>query len=145
MKELLKIDDVFEGLNIINLKGVEQFTLTIVDWNDSLELIEFVWDGTKKHQKIMKQEPQIWSSATLYDREVKKLRKDWFEDWQKENDFTQENILKFHHTAGVGDKQIDVMMDRKVGGTVSVTSIQRKNKELHFIYEDVLTRKVTVI
>jgi len=135
VKNLLKVDDISYGLKNIDLKGVEQFTLTIVDWNDGLKLIEFVWDGTKKHQKIMKQEPQIWSSSTLYDREVKKLRKDWFEDWQKATEFTQENILKFHHTAGIGDKQIDIMMDRGAGGTVSITSVKKNNDDVLMDYE----------
>ena len=137
VKELLKIDDINDGLKNIDLQGVEQFTLTIVDWNNNLELIEFVWDGTKKHQKIMKQEPCIWSSSTLYDRSVKKLRKDWFADWQKENEFTQKNILKFHHTAGIGDKQIDVLMDRNAGGTVSITSVQKKDATVSMDYESI--------
>jgi len=137
VKELLKVDDIYDGLRSIDLEGVEQFTLTIVDWNNNLELIEFVWDGTKKHQKIMKQEPQIWSSATLYDREVKKLRKDWFEDWQNDNDFTQKNSLEFHHTAGIGDKQIDVLMDRGAGGTVSITSVVKRNLKVLMDYEEI--------
>lgn len=138
VKELLKVDDIFNGLKNIDLKGVEQFTLTIVDWNNELKLIEFVWDGMKKHQKIMKQEPQIWSSATLYDREVKRLRKEWFEDWQKATEFTQENILKFHHTAGIGDKQIDVMMDRGAGGTASITSVMKNEATVSMGYQAII-------
>lgn len=130
VKELLKVDDIFEGLNVIDLVGVEQFTLTIVDWNNELQLIEFVWDSVKKHLKKMKQEPHIWSSSTLYDAEVKKLREEWFSNWQHANDFTQENILNFHKTAGVGDKRIDVLMDRKLGGTVSITSIKKNHNNL---------------
>lgn len=137
VKELLKVDEIRKGLNEIELIGVEQFTLTIVDWNDGLELLEFVWDGMKKHLKKMKQEPHIWSSSTLYDRSVKKLRRDWFEDWQKGNKLTQENILKFHHTAGIGDAQIDVMMDRKMGGTVSITSVKKINSEVSMDYEEI--------
>ncbi len=135
VKELLKVDDIKIGLENIDLNGVEQFTLTIVDWNDELQLIEFVWDGKKKHLKKMKQEPHIWSSSTLYDDEIKKLREEWFSNWQHANDFTQENILSFHKTAGVGDKRIDVMMDRKLGGTVSITSIKKEGKSLKTEYQ----------
>ena len=137
VKELLKADEILDALKSVDLKGVEQFTLTIVDWNDTLQLIEFVWDGTKKYLKKMKQEPQIWSSSTLYDREVKKLRKNWFEDWQKNNDFTQKNILKFHHTAGIGDKHIDVLMDRNTVGTVSITSVKKEKDEILMTYESI--------
>ena len=44
VKELLKVDNIRKGLNEVDLKDVEQFTLTIVDWNNDLELIEFVWE-----------------------------------------------------------------------------------------------------
>ncbi len=136
VKELLKVNDVRIGLDKIDLNGVEQFTLTIVDWNKSLELIEFVWDGSQKHLKKMSQKPHIWSSSTLYDNSVKQLRVNWFEAWQHSNDFSRENILKFHKSAGIGDPNIDVMMDRKVGGTVSITSVKMENKKLSIEYKD---------
>jgi len=138
VKELLKIDDIHKGLSTINLVDVEQFTLTIVDWNNLLELIEFVWDGQKKHIKKLPQEPHIWSSSTLYDESVKQLRCNWFTDWQKTTQFSQEKILEFHHNAGVGDPNIDVIMDRKVGGTVSITSLKKENKGIVISYEDIL-------
>ncbi len=137
VKELLKADEIRKGIKEIDLTEVEQFTLTIVDWNEGLGLLEFVWDGEKKHLKKMKQEPQIWSSSTLYDKSIKKLRKEWFADWQKENEFVQENILKFHHTAGIGDPTIDVMMDRGAGGTVSITSVLKENKVVSMDYENI--------
>ena len=145
VKELLKADDIRIGLNQVDLIGVEQFTLTIVDWNDSLKLLEFVWDGSKKHIKLMSQEPHIWSSSTLYDESIKQLRRDWFATWQKENDITQESILDFHHTAGVDDKCIDVMMDRGLGGTVSITSVKKKEDEINMLYEDVFTKETSEV
>lgn len=143
VKELLKADDIRKGLHEVDLEGVEQFTLTIVDWNNNLQLIEFVWDGNQKHIKDLPQEPQIWSSSTLYDEGVKQLRKDWFATWQKEHDFTKENILHFHKTAGVGDTNIDVLMNRGVGGTVSITNVRKRKNKIGMIYEDVKTHEKT--
>jgi len=142
VKELLKIDDIRKGLNNISLLNVEQFTLTVVDWNETLELLEFVWDGKEKHLKIMPQEPHIWSSSTLYDEGVKQLRQDWFAEWLNGAEISQENILKFHHSAGIGDPHIDLMMDRNLGGTVSITSIKKEQQNITMIYKDVLTKKV---
>lgn len=137
VKELLKVDDIRKGIKEIELTGVEQFTMVIVDWNDELELLEFVWDGEKKHLKKMKHESQIWSSSTLYDRSIKKMRKEWFSDWQEKNTFDQKNILEFHHTAGIGDSAIDIKMDRKVGGTVSITSVVKEDKKVSMKYESI--------
>lgn len=141
VKELLKTDDVRKGLNAIDLNGVEQFTLVIVDWNEALKLLEFVWDGEEKHLEVRKQKPRIWSSSTLYNADVKQLRWNWFEEWQNENETTQKNILKFHHKAGIGDPKIDIMMKREGGGTVSITSIKKQKDKLGMVYEDVREHK----
>ena len=137
VKDLLKVDDIYHGLETIDLKGVEPFTLTIVDWNSSLDLIEFVWDGTEKHFLNLPQQMHIWSSSTLYDQSTKLLRRGWFADWQKEKQLSQENILEFHHDAGIGDPHIDIFMDRKTVGTVSITSIRKQGKHITINYEDV--------
>lgn len=142
VKQLLKVDDIRKGLDEIELAGVEQFTLTIVDWNSEFELLEFVWDGVEKHQKKMPHKPAIWSSSTLYDKNIKQLRKDWFSEWQNENEINQKNILDFHHTAGIGDPRIDVLMDRKMGGTVSITSVKRVDGEISIEYEDTLVNRI---
>jgi len=138
VKDLLKSDYIHDELDSVDLIDVEQFTLAIVDWNKTLELIEFVWDGKKKHIKILPQKPHIWSSSTLYDESVKQLRRDWFANWQKDKVFTQKNILEFHHHAGVGDTNIDVIMDRGLGGTVSITSITKEQNTKTISYEDIL-------
>jgi len=141
VKELLKVHDLIKGLDAVDLIGVEQFTLIIVEWHNQLKLIEFVWDGDEKHTKIRTQEMHIWSSSTLYDTSVKQLRRDWFEEWQKENDLSQEAILEFHHNGGVGDQFIDVLMNRGMGGTVSITSVKKKDSELSMFYKDVSTQE----
>lgn len=155
VKELLKVDDLRNGLDAVVLENVEQFTLTIVDWHKEIELIEFVWDGTKKHIKLMSQEPHIWSSSTLYDKSAKQLRHEWFTKWQKNNvnlslstaletasiERAQKSILEFHHNAGVGDPFIDVLMNRGLGGTVSITSVKKENNQISMHYEDVFTKE----
>lgn len=143
VKELLKVDDILKGLNAIDLNEVEQFTLIIVAWNEKLKLLAFVWDGEEKHLKEIQNKPHIWSSSTLYDAYEKQLRREWFDKWQDEKEITQENILKFHHTAGIGDPNIDVMMDRAYDGTVSITSIKKEIDSLCMIYEDVRNQKRT--
>ena len=144
VKELLKVDDIRIGLNNIDLDNVEQFTLTIIDWNEKVELLEFVWDGKEKHLKKMSQEPHIWSSSTLYDESIKKLRRDWFVDWQNRSEISQAKILEFHHNAGIGDPHIDLLMDRKMGGTVSITSVIKRKNKISMSYEDIIHKDFKV-
>ena len=134
VKDLLKENDIFSALSEINLDNIEPFTLVIVDWNKKLQLIELVWDG-KKHIKKLKQENHIWSSSTLYDEEMKQLRRDWFADWKLNN--KKQDVLNFHHNAGVGDCTVDVIMKREKVGTVSITQVAKVNSKVSMDYEEI--------
>lgn len=146
VKELLKSENISDALTQIDLVDIEPFTLVIVDWNDGLELYEFVWTGEKKQLINIPQVPHIWSSSTLYDDATKNLRQEWFTQWQSGvSEYQQKKIINFHKTAGIGNPEIDVLMKREKGGTVSITSISRKKDKLHLIYEDMFTHEMTVI
>lgn len=136
VKEILKADETTAVLTNIDLKDIEPFTLVVVDWKEELTLFEFVWTGEKRHLINIPLVPQIWSSSTLYDDVTKKLREDWFANWQKNQvAFEQSEIIEFHKTAGNGDPKTNVLMKREGGGTVSITSFKRVDEELDFTYE----------
>ena len=145
VKDLLKQSEINSALSEIDLTGIEPFTLVIVDWNDSLQLIEFVWDGNTKHITELPQKMHIWSSSTLYDENMKKQRKSWFMEWQNNIcpkhldgdelfDFYLTRILNFHKNAGVGNPEIDVMMQREKVGTVSITQVSKKRNSVRMGY-----------
>ncbi len=148
VKDLLKKDTISSALSEIDLDNIEPFTLVIVDWNAStssatnskdstsnLQLLEFVWDGNKKHIKKLGQEKHIWSSSTLYDEEVKQLRRDWFSKWELKD--KKQDILDFHHKAGIGNSNIDVIMKREKVGTVSITQCIKINGKIKMDYEEI--------
>lgn len=132
--ELLKVEDINLGLKEIDLVDIEPFTLVIVEWDFKLFAFEFVWDGVQKHFRILSKEPQIWSSSTLYADEVKLKREKWFEAWRRETAMDRETLLEFHRTAGEGDQETDVLMLRKGGGTVSITSVAKTGSTLDMAY-----------
>lgn len=60
----------------IDLKGVEPFTLLMLDLIPKLQLTELRWDEHQKHIKVIDvTKSHIWSSATLYDNETRKKDK----------------------------------------------------------------------
>lgn len=140
VKDLLLAGNFLSVVEEKNLVGVEPFTTVIVEWKSEIVLRQLVWDGREKHLVKLPLKPRIWSSATLYDSEVRKMREEWFKNWQQNNDFTPKDILKFHKTAGIGDPFIDVMMDRKVGGTVSITSFALLSGKIDTFYEGIITK-----
>lgn len=145
VKDLLKADDITEACKTIDLENIEPFTLVIVEWDFKLFFFEFVWDGAVKHLKILPKEPHIWSSSTLYSDEMKQMRKDWFKTWLNDNrkqnsdlEKQKKNILHFHHVAGIGDPEIDVLMKRPEVGTVSITQVYKIEDEVNMDYKEIV-------
>ena len=135
--ELLKVEDINLGLKEIDLVDIEPFTLVIVEWDFEVFAFEFVWDGRRKHFRILPDEPHIWSSSTLYSDGIKAKRKKWFEVWRSGREMNRENLLEFHLSAGEGDPKTDVLMYRKGGGTVSITSVVKSGNSLDMAYHPI--------
>ncbi|WP_298418279.1 NRDE family protein [uncultured Kordia sp.] len=138
VKDFLATNTIQETVKIYNLNEIEPFTMVIVDWNNEIQLFEFVWDGTQKHfRKLSLIIPHIWSSSTLYTGEMKQLRREWFTDFQQKNELTAMSILDFHQNAGIGDPSIDAMMDRGIVKTISITQVEKKEDAITMKYLDV--------
>lgn len=134
VKELL-IAKIFEEQCLqIDLENIEPFTLVVVDWEEKMRLLEFVWDGYKRHLQELPWQPSIWSSSTLYTDDMKVLRKEWFREWFIGKRMTPENILDFHKYGGIGFPEVDVFMRREKVGTVSITQFVKNEERCEMIY-----------
>ena len=140
-KDILKSNNFISYVEDLELKNIEPFTLIILDWNNGLLLFELIWDETKKHFSKLKHEPKIWSSATLYSEASKINRKNLFNSWKQENEFTSKKILQFHHSEE-GDKEQSILMRRPNVETVSITSVKKQNTAIQLFYKDVVNNKI---
>ncbi len=105
-------------------KGIEPFTLILYDGS---ELAELRWDVNEtKHLKVLDSlKPQIWSSATLYDSNVREWREQVFQKWlSKSRHIDLGAIQILHQFSSKGDPENDFVMNRngKVM-TVSITNL----------------------
>lgn len=132
--ELLAAENLSDTLSSIDLEGIEPFTLVLVEWEESMCLREFVWDGSLKHLKELPLEPRIWSSSTLFDEDMRDLRRGWFDSWKSESVLSPAAILNFHKHAGEGDDQVGVVLRREHVGTVSITQFV-KREDVRVAYE----------
>lgn len=140
VKTILTANDVETYIADVDLTNIEPFTIVLVDWGASLQTFELVWDGKQKHFSELDQEPKIWSSSTLYTQEDKELRKKWFADWLKNQDeFNEDEILKFHHNSEIGTSENSLKMKRSYVETVSITSVKKINTEVTMNYESLLS------
>lgn len=142
LRDLLVANTIVDVIKKYDLTNIEPFTLVIADWNLDLKFYELVWDGLAKHFKELPLEPKIWSSSTLYSEEKKQLRLDWFNHFNAENELEANSVLEFHKTAGVGNADFDVVMDRGFVKTTSITQIIKEEDVLTMRFENMLTSEV---
>jgi hypothetical protein len=133
-----------------DFKGIEPFTLLVRRFGGNTPgragstFDELRWDGDHLHHTPLDPDmPAIWSSVTLYSAEVIHQRKQWFEQWLKgKPKFTIASALNFHKTAGTGNIQNDILMNRdNVVKTVSISSIFRSPLRHEFYYEDMVEKR----
>ncbi|UJH91073.1 hypothetical protein LZ575_20825 [Antarcticibacterium sp. 1MA-6-2] len=142
VKELLCAVDIDSALMEYYLEGIEPFIIILVDWSDNLRFIEFVWDGNLRHIQELPLEAHIWSSSPLYDEAMRQSRLKWFKDFLK-TEASSENLLKFHHSGGEGNPEVDLIMDRGFVKTQSITQIINFQHYTKMVYEDLTTGIIT--
>ncbi|WP_073321570.1 NRDE family protein [Aquimarina spongiae] len=145
VKDLLEAEDLENAIATYNLKGIEPFTIVAANWSADLLLLELVWDGKKKHVRKLEKETHIWSSSTLYTKEMKNIREDWFGTFEEENVLSSDTLLDFHKNAGVGDKDVDLQIDRGFLKTRSITQVVKNEEELSMRYENLQDSEVSTI
>ncbi len=137
--------EFFSGLN---LARVEPFTVVSIEYTNSSvqDFTEFVWDGQNKHfRQLNSNSPYIWSSVTLYNEEHRRMRKEWFVKFYKENKatLTPERILNFHSGKHTKNDAVNVVMQREGGlKTVSITQVTPDDKKLKMQYTDLVNHSL---
>ncbi len=145
VKDLLEANDLEKAILDYNYKGVEPFTIVAANWKSDLLFFELVWDGEQKHFRKLEKETHIWSSSTLYTKDVKALRKKWFTIFKRENNLTPDTLLDFHKNAGIGDKNKDLQIDRGFLKTRSITQIIKTEEELSMRYENLQNKEISTV
>jgi len=134
-KDFMIANNITETIETYNLENIEPFTIVIVDWNLNLKFYELVWDGESKHFSELPLEPKIWSSSTLYNPLMREERLQWFEGFKSQNVINSETLSNFHKTAGEGNNDYGVIMNRGFVKTTSITQIEKQNETIAMRYE----------
>lgn len=135
-KEFMSAEDIEVLAASYDLKDIEPFTMVIVAWDNTLKFFELVWDGSSRHFKHLPLEPKIWSSSTLYDAKMQSERLGWFETFKEERALNPKNLLAFHKSAGKGNMDYGVIMDRGFVKTTSITQIEKVDDVVVMHYEN---------
>ena len=134
-----------------SLEQVEPFTIVSIQQSENTiqQFSEFIWDGNKKHYRMLDiKSPYIWSSVTLYNEENRKLRREWFTNFYKgyKEKITPENLQAFHSGKHTNDESLNVIMKREGGlKTVSITQVTRNGTHFKMLYKDLLINAINEI
>lgn len=142
MLDILSESDPLQTLIQYPLNGIEPFTIVLLQQG---KLVEIRWDGNKVwHTALDEQKPHIWSSVTLYDSEMIRIRENWFSEWLKKNPSPDQSaILHFHKFTGEGNSHLDLRMNRNNSLlTVSITSMEITGSGGRMQYQDLLSDRV---
>ena len=134
--ELMISDTTLDHWNTIDLTDVEPFTIVCFENNN---LIQLQWDEVEKTKQVFDAEkPHIWSSSTLYSKEIREQRKEWFQDFIKsKNAPTPEEILHFHQFTESENKEFGLQINRNdVLKTISITQCKVINDSIEMVYLD---------
>lgn len=117
---------------------MEPFTMVIAQLN-ALHVLR--WDGQGADlERLDTGQPHLWSSSTLYPPSVQQKRERWFQRWLAQAGLPgREEALHWHRTAGDGDPENDVVMNRgNLVRTVSITSVAVGKASGNLAYFDLL-------
>lgn len=124
--------------NDIDLSEVEPFTLVFYTKH---QLYQLQWDGIQKELKALNRKANhIWSSSTLYEKEIREQREQWFDTFSKTKAILNANdMLHFHQYTEAEDLENGLVINRNEKLiTQSITQTEIDQNKLSFTHFDLL-------
>ncbi|RZJ68933.1 NRDE family protein [Flavobacterium sp.] len=142
--DLLSCESAIENWSAINLTEVEPFTIVLFE---NRHLYELRWDGNLKFRKdLASNENHIWSSATLYPKEIRDRREKWFSEFLSKNpNPSPQDMLGFHRYTKNSDSQNGLVIDRKGISlqTLSITQAAIDGHSIQFQHSNLVENSTT--
>ncbi|HAT75609.1 MAG TPA: hypothetical protein DCS17_02730 [Flavobacterium sp.] len=125
----------------MDLDNIEPFTLVLFQKS---ELFQLRWDGVAKETAqldILKN--HVWSSTTLYQKDIRESRSQWFYAFLESNpDATQEAMLYFHRYTEEDNQENGLVINRnEVLKTLSITQAVLVEKKVSILHYDLIANK----
>ncbi|MBT8252528.1 MAG: hypothetical protein HKN00_00175 [Flavobacteriaceae bacterium] len=140
-KDLLKCKSLLNAIEDLDCEGIEPFTMILIDWGTERKAFELIWDEKEKVFRELPEKSSIWSSSSLYDSQMKSIRKKWFDNYKLMQDLTAESIWHFHTSAGNDNEDYGVIMNRGYVQTTSITQVSKTDARIEMTHTDLLTNK----
>ncbi len=139
--ELISSESVIAEWENIDLENIEPFTLVLLE---NTKLYQLRWNETEKSKSELDiYQSYIWSSSTLYPKEIREKRASWFSAFlDTKPSVTEEEMFNFHRYTEEGNSENGLIINRSnFLKTLSITqAVVEKNKvEIH--YNDLIAER----
>jgi transport and Golgi organization protein 2 len=136
--DILGSDSATESWDNISLDNVEPFTLVLFYHQ---ELYQLRWNGVEKSKvSLDKNKNHIWSSSTLYPKEIRETRAEWFYKFlDTKPGITAAEMLHFHRYTETDNSENGLVINRDDKlKTLSITQAVIEGSTLALTYADLI-------
>jgi hypothetical protein len=127
--EMISSTSPKEFWNEIDLDNIEPFTLVLFQ---EQQLFQLRWNGVEKSSVSLEIDKNyVWSSSTLYSKDIREQRSNWFYSFLDANaEITEEKMLHFHRYTETDNNEHGLVINRNNElKTLSITqAVIEKNK-----------------
>lgn len=147
LMEIAAADHFHSKWNQIDLQDIEPFTVICYFLQ---ELFVIRWDGREKQcTKLDEGQAHIWSSSTLYTKEIQKERENWFAAFlQNSKDLmSPKHLFDFHKNTRKEDSKNGLVIKREESNirTKSITQYALSDQKFKLSHFDLITDKTNVL
>lgn len=136
--DLISSESVITEWKSIDLHNIEPFTLVLFE---SGKLFQLQWNEMQKSTlELDSMQSHIWSSSTLYPKEIREKRAKWFYAFlDTKPEINAEELFNFHRYTEVDNSEHGLVINRNdTLKTVSITQAVIKKNNVVIYYNDLI-------
>jgi uncharacterized protein with NRDE domain len=138
--ELISSNSPIEEWSSIDLSNIEPFTVVLFQ---NEKLYQLRWNEVEKSTlNLDVNQSHIWSSSTLYSKEIRENRVELFQNFMVSNEISAEKIFQFHRYAKNDDSENGLIINRNNEmKTLSITQTVIEKNKVVLLYHDLQQQK----
>jgi len=139
--DMISSESPIDFWTAIDLDDIEPFTIVLYQ---NTELYQLRWDGVEKETaQLDSNNNHVWSSTTLYHKDIREIRSDWFYAFLESNpNASQEEMLYFHRYTEEENQENGLVINRnEVLKTLSITQAVLEENKVAILHYDLIANK----
>ena len=139
--ELISSESVLAEWNSIDLDNIEPFTLVLFE---NQKLYQLRWNEIEKSAlELDTEQNHIWSSSTLYSKEIREKRANWFYNFlDTKPEVNAEELFNFHRYTEAENTEHGLVINRNDAlKTLSITQTVIEKNKVAIHYNDLIAER----